>query len=98
MKRLPICQRLGAADELKLFRRCIRLLPALARRGAAPVDALAVAYNATFLFYSMPRRAFLFSPKQILKRYSLAEIAQLCEDRINGVESGFNKNYREELP
>ena len=82
----------------KIFKRSIRLLPALAARGVAPIDALAVAYNATFLLYNLPRSFLLFSPKQVLKRYSLFEIALLCENLLqpDGVEVGFNSNFKEE--
>ncbi|MCL2033426.1 MAG: hypothetical protein FWG94_01710 [Oscillospiraceae bacterium] len=81
----------------RIFKRSIRLLPALQRAGMSPIDALAVAYNATFLFYNMPHSFFLFSPKQILRRYSVSEIALMCENLLepDGVEAGFNLNFKE---
>ena len=84
----------------RIFKRSIRLLPVLAGRGVSPIDAVAIAYNATFLFYNMPRSVLLFSPKQVLKRYSLSEIALMCESflQTDGIETGFNINYKEAGP
>lgn len=93
IKRRFARQRLGGGDPV--FRRCVRLLPTLARWGAAPMDALAVAYNAAFIFEYAPKIPFAFSPKGILRRYSFAEIASICEDIISNsdVERGCNINY-----
>lgn len=82
----------------KLFLRSIRLLPVLARRGVAPADALAVAFNAAYLSYRMPQKGFPHSPKSLLKKYSYAEIASLCEHLLGTAEFGINESYKEVLP
>lgn len=97
MIRHPICQRLDAAATQMLFRRSLRLLPALARRGVAPADALAVAFNTCFLFYFMPRKGFILSPKSILRKYSYAQIATLCENLAGNAECGVNTSFKEVL-
>lgn len=90
----PIVSRyLSARERQKLFLRSIKLLPALTRRGVAPYDAFAVAFNASFLFYNMPRSVFLLSPKAILRKYSYSEIASLCENILGIAEFAINKNF-----
>lgn len=97
MTRQSAYQKLSAKDELEMFRRSIRLLPALVRRGAAPLDALAVAYNVTFLYLHTRRENRFITPKKLLKRLTLSEIASSCEDILNGVESGANHNWKEDF-
>lgn len=93
-------KQLTAAQELTVFRRAIRLLPMLARRGLNPKDALAVAYNTAFLSVALQRGRLPLSPKRVLKRYPLAGIAALCEEYLaeNDMERGVNINFREVLP
>lgn len=98
IKRQPICQRLDAASTQTLFRRSLRLLPVLARRGVSPADALAVAFNTCFLYYFMPQKGFMLSPKGILRKYSYAQIASLCESLAGSSEYGVNTSFKEVLP
>lgn len=94
----------AALDAQKLFRRSIKLIPVLARRGLAPGDALAVAFNTAYLFYGLscagtfPRAGFMLSPKAILRKYSYAEIASLCEHLLGTAEFAVNKSFKEVLP
>lgn len=102
MKKLSISQRPVPADPAaemrqKLFRRSIGLLPVLARRGVAPCDALAIAFNAAFLFYNMPHSRLMFSPKAILRKHSYAEIASLCEHLLGAAEFAVNESFKEDV-
>lgn len=76
---LPAFRRLGALEQLRLRREALPLLPRLLRLGAEPEDALALAYNAALLYRTMEAEPPFSSPEAVLERYSLGEIADLCE-------------------
>ena len=79
MSGLPAFRKLCALEQLELNRAYPRLLPLLLRRGLAPEDALAVAYNATLLYRVLERTPPFGRPADLLAQYSLDEIAALCE-------------------
>lgn len=73
--RLPAFRKLAAETELRVLRDYPRLLPRLRALGAPPEDAQALAWNCTLLGHVLEG----CSPQAVLRRYSLEEIAELCE-------------------
>lgn len=75
----PAFRQLCAREECQLLQEYPRLLPRLLGWGLPPEDAVAVAFNATLL-YRVAQVAPPFSrPGEVLERYSLDEIATLCD-------------------
>ena len=74
----PVLRRLSARQELEVLRRCPALLPGLLRCGLSPEDAIALAGNACTVWAALgdDRPA---SPAGVLERFSLDEIADICE-------------------
>ncbi|MCL2857688.1 MAG: hypothetical protein FWE19_08245 [Oscillospiraceae bacterium] len=70
---------LNAKQELEVLRRSPTLLPVLLRCGLGVEAALALAGNACVVWAALgdERPA---SPEGVLERYSLSEIAVLCEE------------------
>lgn len=77
--KLVVFRRLNAREQLELLREYPRLVPRLARWGLGPDDALAVAWNAALLYRVLAAQPALKSPGEVLERYSLGEMAELCE-------------------
>lgn len=73
---LPAFRRLCAREQLALLREYPRLLPRLLHWGLSAEDAQALAYNAALLYRVVEG---IPSPAAVLERYSLGEIAALCE-------------------
>ena len=73
---------LCALEELNVLRRAPALLPLLLENGLRLEDAMALAHNATLLFYALdvPEDERPPSPRGVLEIFSLAEIAALCEE------------------
>lgn len=84
---LPAFKRLSADTQLQLLREYPKLLPRLLKKGLEPDDAMAVAYNAALLFRVLDVSPPVTSPWEVLTRYSLGEIAELCEIHTQ-VEAG----------
>jgi len=82
----PRLRPLNALEELDVLRRAPALLPLLLDKGLCLEDAMALAHNATLLFYAVaaPENARPGSPKAVLEAFSLAEIAALCEEFEEG--------------
>lgn len=76
----PAFRRLCAREQLLLLREYPRLLPRLLGWGLEPGDALALAYNTALLYRAAAVKPPFGSPADVLERYSLDEIAALCED------------------
>jgi hypothetical protein len=74
---LPAFRRLSAREQLELARDANGLLPFLLAKGLSAEDAVALAHNAAVLYKAMEPRAT--SPREILERLSLGEIAEYCE-------------------
>lgn len=76
---------LSAAKELAVLRRAPALLPYLMGQGLSLEDAAALAHNATLVFYAQDDPA-LKSPRQLLERLSLEEIAGAARElaRLKG--------------
>lgn len=75
----PAFRRLCAREQLALLREYPRLMPRLLQWGLSAGDAQALAYNAVLLYKTMEVQPPLRSPGQVLERYSIGEIADLCE-------------------
>lgn len=70
---------LNAMEELCVLHRSPLLLSPLLRRGLGVEDATALAHNATLLYYAMrPYDKAISSPRAVLDRLSLKEIADHC--------------------
>lgn len=69
--------KLTAREELRLPRLAAGLIPHLLRQGLGWEDAVAVAHNAALVFLALPER--VSAPREVLRLYSLGEIAALCE-------------------
>lgn len=76
--------KLCAREQLAVLRDYPSLIPGLCAGGLAAEDAVAVAHNAALLYYAMRPEAKFSSPEEVLGRFSLEEIAELCalQDRI----------------
>lgn len=74
---LPAFRRLCATGQLRLQRDYPRLLPRLLGLGLSAEDALALAYNAALLYRVIEPQPP--NPAAVLERYSIEEIARLCE-------------------
>jgi len=72
-------QPLSARQELEVLRLSPALLPMLMRRGLGVRDAIALAGNACVVWFALgeqrPAR-----PEGVLERFSLGEIADICEE------------------
>ena len=93
---------LSAEQELGLQASYPRLIPVLMGRGLGLSDAAAVAYNATLLSLALPADPPFKGGRGVLRRLSLVEIAELCEEYCRmehgEVEHCINDAYREESP
>ena len=69
---------LTARQELEVLRRSPALLPALLRYGLNPKDAIALAGNACLVWAALEDGPQ--SPAEVLERFSLSEIAGICEE------------------
>lgn len=70
---------LTATEELAVLRQAPSLIPGLMRSGLSLEDAAALAHNATLLYYALrARREDITSPKAVLERMSLRQIAEGC--------------------
>lgn len=76
---LPAFRKLTARGQLELNRESRSLLPWLLGRGLDPEDAVAVAYNAALLRRVLAAEPPLSSPMEVLERYPIGELAELCE-------------------
>jgi hypothetical protein len=76
MSGLPTFRKLPAREQLELAKDVNGLLPFLLAKGLSPEDAIALSHNAAVLARVIEPVA---SPRKILGRYSLAEIAEYCE-------------------
>lgn len=90
---------LSASRRLRLERMFPALIPALTGQGLGLEDAVAVAHNAALLFLALRPSPPLSCPEEVLERFSLREIAALCEQygRLESGEEewGVNASYRE---
>lgn len=84
---LPAFRKLSALDQLALNRESLRLLPLLLRQGLSCEDAVAVAYNAALLYRVVEASPPFATPRQVLERYDLEEMASLC-DAYHQVKAG----------
>lgn len=84
---LPSLVPLSAAGELAVLRRAPALLPHLMGCGLSLEDAAALAHNATLLYFAL-QDPQITSPRKVLERFTLEEIAagarQLAEGRQGG--------------
>lgn len=76
---LPAFRQLCAEQQLCLLGDYPRLIPRLMAKGLSLEDGAAVAYNAALLYRVAEVVPPLKSPADVLNRYSLGEIADLCE-------------------
>lgn len=83
----PAFRRLCACGQLAVLREYPRLMPRLLGWGLGIEDAQALAYNATLLYRTAQVTPPLRSPAEVLDRYSLGEIAELC-DTLRKVAAG----------
>ena len=74
----PALRRLCARQELEVLRRSPALLPTLLRYGLSAHDAIALAGNACLVWAVLEDG--LQSPEEVLERFSLSEIADICEE------------------
>ena len=69
----------SARQELEVLRRYPALLPMLIRCGLSAQDALAIAWNTCLVWVALEERRPA-TPEGVLERFSLGEIAALCEE------------------
>jgi len=74
----PLCAR----RELEVLKRAPSLLPYLLKQGLEAHDAVALATNACLLFHALEDGHK--TPREVLERFSLSEIAFLCEALLQG--------------
>lgn len=78
-KTMPVFRRLCAREQITLQKEYPRLIPRLLDWGLGAEDALALAYNATLLRRVLQAEPPLNNSAEVLERYSIGEIAALCE-------------------
>jgi len=71
---------MSARDQLEAERRYPAMLPGLLDRGLSQADAVAVAYNTSFLYGALELTPPPAGPEELLERFSLGQIARLCEE------------------
>lgn len=76
---LPAFRKLSALAQLELLREYPRLMPRLLELGLGLEDARALAYNAALLYKAAELSPPPAGAEEIFERYSLGEIARLCE-------------------
>lgn len=90
---------LNALQQLDVQRQYPALIPLLVKRGLSLENAAAVAHNATLLFYALEADSRATSAFEVLRRFSLEEIAELCElyrqIEAGEAEYGVNTSYEE---
>jgi len=78
---------MNAVRQLEVGRAYPALLPGLMLKGLSNADAVALAHNAAFLYHALELDPPLGAPDKVLERFSLAEIARLCEQYAEWVET-----------
>jgi len=73
---------LNARRELEVLKRAPSLLPYLLKQGLKVPDAVALATNACLLHLALEDGPG--TPREVLERFSLSEIAYLCEALLQG--------------
>ena len=90
-------QKLSAAQEISLLRGHPRMINYCVHLGLNLEDALALAYNSTLLYLALECEQPLASPRDVLERFSLSEIAALCDDyaavKEGTLEFGADDNF-----
>lgn len=75
----PAFRRLCAREQLALQKEYPRLMPRLLDWGLGVEDAQALAYHAALICRVLQTEPPLNHPGEVLERYSVGEIAELCE-------------------
>jgi hypothetical protein len=74
----PVLRPLSAAEQLKLPLWAGRMLPLLLRRGVAPREGWALAYNCALVWRAIDKKQRPYCAAGLLRRFTLAQLAELA--------------------